>query len=128
MLPVSVTPHTQQSGQSLKEEALYPGSHGVVGGRGTVVDINDEDGNDDGEGDKYHDKEQIFSNQGNHLRRQKFIFHFMRTAMLPINTTPGCFLPCHSTSTALTLTHVLCYRWLFTSCLLFEWCSDASSD
>lgn len=68
--PVSVTPHTQQSGQSLQEEALYPGSHGVVGGRGAVVDVNDKDSNDDGEGDKYHDKEQIFSNQWDDLRKK----------------------------------------------------------
>lgn len=66
-----MTPHTQQSGQSLEEEALDPGSHGVVGRGGAVVDVNDKDGNDDGEGDKDHDKEQVFSNQWDYLGQIK---------------------------------------------------------
>lgn len=61
VLPVSVTPHTEQPGQSLQKEALYPGGHGVVGGRRAVVDVNHEDGDDDGEGDKDHDEEQVLS-------------------------------------------------------------------
>lgn len=64
-------PHTQQSGQSLKEEALYPGSHGVVSSRGTVVDVNDKDGDDDGERDKDHNEEQVFSDQWDHLETEK---------------------------------------------------------
>ena len=68
-LPVSVTPHAQQSGQPLQEEALYPWGHGVVGSRGTVVDVDDEDGDDDGESDEDHDEEQVLSNQGDHLQR-----------------------------------------------------------
>ena len=71
MLPVSVPPHAQQSGQSLKEEALHPGGHGVVSSRGTVVDVNDKDGDDDGESDKDHDEEQVFSNQWDHLETEK---------------------------------------------------------
>ena len=71
VLPVSVAPHTQESGQFLKEEALYPGGHGVVAGRGAVVDVNDEDGNDDGEGDKNHDKEQVLSNERDYLGQKK---------------------------------------------------------
>ena len=65
-----MSPHTQQSGQSLKEEALYPGGHGVVSSRGTVVDINDKDGNNDGESDKDHDEEQVFSDQRDHLETE----------------------------------------------------------
>lgn len=65
-----MSPHTQQSGQSLKEEALYPGGHGVVGSRGTVVDVNDKDSNDDGESDEDHDEEQVFSNQRDHLETE----------------------------------------------------------
>lgn len=60
-------PHAQQSGKSLKEEALYPRGHGVVSGRGTVVDVDDKDGDNDGESDEDHDKEQVFSNQWDHL-------------------------------------------------------------
>lgn len=71
MLPVGVAPHAQQPGQSLKEEALHPGSHGVVSGRGAVVDIDDKDGDDDGERDKDHNKEQIFSDQRDHLEREQ---------------------------------------------------------
>lgn len=69
VLPVSVPPHTQQPGQSLEEQALYPRGHGVVSGGGTVVDVNDEDGDDDGESDEDHDEEQIFSDQWDHLVR-----------------------------------------------------------
>lgn len=63
--------HTQQSGQSLKEEALYPGGHGVVRSRGTVVDVDDKDGDDDGESDKDHDEEKVFSDQWDHLEIEK---------------------------------------------------------
>lgn len=59
--PVSVPPHTQQSGQSLQEETLYPWGHGVVRGRGPVMDVDNEDGDDDGEGDEDHDEEQVLS-------------------------------------------------------------------
>lgn len=71
MLPVGVAPHAQQPGQSLKEEALDPGSHGVVSGGGAVVDVDDKDGDDDGEGDKDHDEEQIFSDQRDHLETEQ---------------------------------------------------------
>lgn len=64
-------PHAQQSGQPLKEEALYPRGHGVVRSRGTVVDVDDEDGDDDGESDEDHDEEQVFSNQWDHLETDK---------------------------------------------------------
>lgn len=65
-------PHTQQSGQSLKEEAFYPGGHGVVSSRGTVVDVDDKNGDDDGESDKDHDEEQVFSDQWDHLETEKW--------------------------------------------------------
>lgn len=71
MLPVGVAPHAQQPGQSLKEEALHPGSHGVVSGRRAVVNVDDKDGDDDGEGDKDHDEEEIFSYQRDHLEREQ---------------------------------------------------------
>lgn len=71
VLPVSVPPHAQQSGESLEEEALYPRGHWVVGSRRAVVDVDDEDGDNDGKGDKDHDKEQIFSNQWDHLETDK---------------------------------------------------------
>ncbi len=74
-LPVSVPPHTQQSWQSLEEETLYPGGHGVVSSRGTVVDINDKHSNDDGEGDKDHDEEQVFSDKRDHLETEKCNFY-----------------------------------------------------
>lgn len=68
-------PHTQQSWQFLKEEALYPGGHGVVSSRGPVVDVNDKDGDDDGESDKDHDEEQVFSDQRDHLETEKWLMN-----------------------------------------------------
>lgn len=67
MLPVSVAPHAQQSGESLKEQGLYPGGHGVIGGRRAVVDVNHKDSDDDGEGDENHDEEKVLSNQWDYL-------------------------------------------------------------
>lgn len=71
VLPVCVTPHAQQSGESLEEQALYPWGHGVVSGRGAVVDINHKDSDDDGEGDKDHNEEQVLSNQWDDLGSKK---------------------------------------------------------
>lgn len=68
MLPVSVASHTQQPGQSLQKEAFYPGGHGVIGGRGPVMDIDDKDSNNYREGDKNHNEEQVLSDQWDHLR------------------------------------------------------------
>lgn len=57
-----MSPHAKESGQSLKKEALYPGCHGVIGGRGAMVDVNHKDGDNNGECDKDHDEEQVLSN------------------------------------------------------------------
>lgn len=57
-----MSPHAKEPGQSLKKEALYPGCHGVIGGRGAMVDVNHKDSDNNGECDKDHDEEQVLSN------------------------------------------------------------------
>lgn len=66
-----MAPHAQQSRKPLKEEALDPRSHGVVGSGGSVVDVDDEYGDNDGEGDEDHDEEQVFSDQRNDLATRR---------------------------------------------------------
>ena len=65
--PVGVSPHAQHPGEPLKEEGLHPGGHGVVGGRGAVVHVDDEDRDDDGEGDEDHDEEEVLPDQRDDL-------------------------------------------------------------
>lgn len=60
-LPIGVAPHTEQLGQSLKKQALYPGSHGMVGGRGAMVNINHKNCNNDWKGNEDHDEEEVLS-------------------------------------------------------------------
>lgn len=43
----------------------------MVSSRGAVVDVNYKDGDYDGKGDEDHDKEQVFSDQGDHLETGK---------------------------------------------------------
>lgn len=70
-LPISVAPHTEQLGQSLKKQALYPGGHRVVGGRGAMVNINHKNCNNDWKGDEDHDEEEVLSNKRDHLLKHK---------------------------------------------------------
>ena len=54
---VDVRPsHYEQPGQDVEEDLTHPGRHGVRGGR-PEVDVEHDDGDDNGEGDEYHGEE-----------------------------------------------------------------------
>ncbi len=67
VVAVSVSTHAQQPRQLLEKEITNPRRHGVVGGWGAVVHVDDEDGDDDWERDKDHDEQQVLSNERDHL-------------------------------------------------------------
>ena len=74
VVAVGVAPHAEHPGQPLQEEAPHPGGHGVVGGRGAVVHVDDKHRHDDGEGDEDHDEEQVLPDQRNDLVENRVVF------------------------------------------------------
>ena len=56
-------PHQEQLRDALDEEAANPRRH-FVGAGFAVVHVEDDDGNDDGEGDEDHGEEDVFAEEG----------------------------------------------------------------
>ena len=59
--------HEHHLGQEAQEDAAHPVGHGVRLGR-TVVHVEHEDGDDDGERDEDHGEEQVLANERDHQR------------------------------------------------------------
>lgn len=59
--------HEEKTWDDIKENPSHPSGHGM-GPRGTMVDVQHEDGDDDGQRDKDHGEEEILSNQGDDQR------------------------------------------------------------
>lgn len=62
LLRVPIRPgHKHHSGQKTQKHATHPTGHSVSLRR-AVVDIQDKNGDDNGEGDEYHGEEEVLAN------------------------------------------------------------------
>ena len=61
----------------MQKEPLNPGGHGLVGCGGSVVHVDDEHGDDDGQGDEDHDEQQVLPDERDDLggRRDDLLDH-----------------------------------------------------
>ena len=61
----------------MQKNAPHPGRHAVVCGGRAVVDVDGEDGDDNGEGDEDHGEEQVLPDEGDDLRggRDDLLYH-----------------------------------------------------
>lgn len=49
----------------MQKQCLHPGGHGVVSGRGSVVNVNHENSHDNRQGHEHHDEQQVLPNERN---------------------------------------------------------------
>lgn len=69
--------HTKPSREFLQKQPLHPGGHRMVRWRRSVVNINDEHRDNDWQGNKNHNKEEVLANEGDDFgRRRDDLFNY----------------------------------------------------